>query len=88
MCDPYNIYNGSSRLNCIRLYGLVLKAFYVLLFQDMSSLGDVRHLSQVKVETLAGEKFDQIFVLFANDLLMLSMSPRLSGYQYEVKLSL
>ena len=54
----------------------------------MSSLGDVRHLSQVKVETLAGEKFDQIFVLFANDLLMLSMSPRLSGYQYEVKLSL
>ena len=52
----------------------------------MSSLGDVRHLSQVKVETLAGEKFDQIFVLFANDLLMLSMSPRLSGYQYEVRL--
>ena len=64
------------------------KTFMVLLFQDMSSLGDVRHLSQVKVETLAGEKFDQIFVLFANDLLMLSMSPRLSGYQYEVKFSL
>ena len=33
---------------------------------------------------LSGEKYDQIFVLFPNDLLMLSMSPRLSGYQYEV----
>ena len=52
--------------------------------QDISTLGEVRHLSQVKVEMLSGEKYDQIFVLFPNDLLMLSMSPRLSGYQYEV----
>ena len=34
---------------------------------------------------LSGEKYDQIFVLFPNDLLMLSMISRLSGYQYEVK---
>ena len=59
----------------------------VLFSQEMSSLGDVQHLSQVKVEMLSGEKYDQIFVLFPNDLLMLSMSPRLSGYQYEVKLN-
>ena len=53
--------------------------------QEISTLGEVQHLSQVKVEMLSGEKYDQIFVLFPNDLLMLSMSPRLSGYQYEVK---
>ena len=35
------------------------------------------------METLVCLNFDQIFV---HDLLMLSMSPRLSGYQYEVRL--
>lgn len=56
--------------------------------EEISTLGEVQHLSQVKVEMLSGEKYDQIFVLFPNDLLMLSMSPRLSGYQYEGKLPL
>ena len=35
------------------------------------------------METLVYLNFDQIFV---HDLLMLSTSPRLSGYQYEVRL--
>jgi hypothetical protein len=54
------------------------------LFQEIAQLGEVTHLSQVKVHTQNGEKFERIFVLFSNSLVMLSMSPRLSSYQYEV----
>ena len=58
---------------------------WTMLFQEISHLGEVNHLSQVKIETSTGEKLDRIFILFPNVLLMLSMSPRLSGYQYEVR---
>ncbi|XP_048258270.1 rho guanine nucleotide exchange factor 7-like isoform X3 [Haliotis rufescens] len=56
--------------------------------ESIASLGEVVHLSQVKLHKQTGEKHDRIFVLFPNVLLMLSMSPRLSGYQYEGKLPL
>ncbi|KAL4219928.1 Rho guanine nucleotide exchange factor 6 [Mactra antiquata] len=56
--------------------------------EEISLLGEVNHLSQVKIETSTGDKLDRIFILFPNVLLMLSMSPRLSGYQYEGKLPL
>ncbi|KAL3846635.1 hypothetical protein ACJMK2_017608 [Sinanodonta woodiana] len=53
--------------------------------EEITKLGEVVHLSQVSVHK-NGEKQDRIFVLFPNVLLMLSMSPRLSGYQYEGKI--
>ncbi|XP_021380056.1 rho guanine nucleotide exchange factor 7-like isoform X5 [Mizuhopecten yessoensis] len=56
--------------------------------EEMTKLGEVVHLSHVQVETLAGDKCDRIFVLFPSVLVMLSMSPRLSGYQYEGSLPL
>ncbi|XP_041355450.1 rho guanine nucleotide exchange factor 7-like isoform X1 [Gigantopelta aegis] len=56
--------------------------------EEISILGDVVHLSQVQVHKQTGEKYDRIFVLFPGVLVMLSMSPRLSGYQYEGKLPL
>ena len=56
--------------------------------QDIQQLGEVTHLSQVKLHTQTGEKYERIFVLFANSLVMLSMSPRLSSYQYEVSFAL
>ncbi|XP_060577036.1 rho guanine nucleotide exchange factor 7-like isoform X3 [Ruditapes philippinarum] len=56
--------------------------------EEILHLGEVNHLSQVKIETSTGEKLDRIFILFPNVLLMLSSSPRLSGYQYEGKLPL
>ncbi|WAR28682.1 ARHG6-like protein [Mya arenaria] len=56
--------------------------------EEIVALGEVKHLSQVKVETSSGEKHDRIFLLFPNVLLMLSISPRLSGYTYEGKLPL
>ncbi|XP_055955634.1 rho guanine nucleotide exchange factor 7 isoform X2 [Patella vulgata] len=55
---------------------------------DITKLGEVIHLSQVKLHNNTGEKFERIFVLFPHCLVMLSMSPRLSGYQYEGKLPL
>ncbi|KAL8593948.1 hypothetical protein ACOMHN_021800 [Nucella lapillus] len=56
--------------------------------EEIQQLGEVTHLSQVKLHTQTGEKYERIFVLFANSLVMLSMSPRLSSYQYEGKLPL
>ncbi|XP_025080304.1 rho guanine nucleotide exchange factor 7-like isoform X4 [Pomacea canaliculata] len=56
--------------------------------EDIRQLGEVTHLSQVKVHTQTGEKYERIFVLFSSSLVMLSMSPRLSSYQYEGKLPL
>lgn len=56
--------------------------------EEMTKLGEVVHLSHVQVETLARDKCDRIFVLFPSVLVMLSMSPRLSGYQYEGSLPL
>ncbi|XP_052105073.1 rho guanine nucleotide exchange factor 7-like isoform X7 [Mytilus californianus] len=56
--------------------------------EEMSKFGEVLHLSQVHVFTSSGEKYDRIFVLFPNMLVMLSMSPRLSGYTYEGQIPL
>lgn len=56
--------------------------------EEIAKLGEVIHLSQVQLHTLAGDKHDRIFVLFPSVLVMLSMSPRLSGYQYEGQLPL
>ncbi|GFR94538.1 rho guanine nucleotide exchange factor 7 [Elysia marginata] len=53
--------------------------------EEISKLGEVIHLSQVKMITQTGEKFERIFVLFPSCLVMLSMSSRLSSYQYEVR---
>ena len=61
-----------------------LNASIFFLTQDIQQLGEVTHLSQVKLHTQTGEKYERIFVLFSNSLVMLSMSPRLSSYQYEV----
>ena len=46
---------------------------------------DVINESKTQWIPVRGE-FDRIFVLFPSVLVMLSMSPRLSGYQYEVSL--
>jgi len=51
----------------------------------MAKLGEVVHLSHVHICTQTDDKCDRIFVLFTSVLVMLSMSPRLSGYQYEVR---
>ncbi|ESO85916.1 hypothetical protein LOTGIDRAFT_130072, partial [Lottia gigantea] len=56
--------------------------------EDITKLGEVIHLSQVKIHTNTGEKYERICILFPHCLVMLSMSPRLSGYQYEAKLPL
>lgn len=56
--------------------------------EEISKLGEVIHLSQVKMITQTGEKFERIFVLFPSCLVMLSMSSRLSSYQYEGKIPL
>ncbi|XP_070172976.1 rho guanine nucleotide exchange factor 7-like isoform X2 [Littorina saxatilis] len=56
--------------------------------EEIQQLGEVNHLSQVTVHAQTGEKYERIFVLFSNALVMLSMSPRLSSYQYEGKLPL
>ncbi|XP_059171042.1 rho guanine nucleotide exchange factor 7-like isoform X2 [Physella acuta] len=56
--------------------------------EEISKLGEVIHLSQVKMVTQTGEKFERIFVLFSSCLVMLSMSKGLSHYQYEGKIPL
>lgn len=57
----------------------------VVFFKEIAKLGEVIRLSQVQMTSLSGDKHDRIFVLFPSLLVMLSMSPRLSGYQYEVR---
>ena len=52
--------------------------------QEISKLGEVKHLSQVKMLSQTGDKYDRILMLFPSCLVMLSMSERLSSYQYEV----
>lgn len=56
--------------------------------EDINKLGEVLHLSQVKMQFQTGEKYERILVLFPSCLLMLSMSERLSSYQYEGKIPL
>ncbi|XP_005102589.2 uncharacterized protein LOC101857260 [Aplysia californica] len=56
--------------------------------EEISKLGEVKHLSQVKMQSQTGEKYERILVLFPACLVMLSMSERLSSYQYEGKIPL
>lgn len=56
--------------------------------EEIAKLGEVKHLSQVKMQAQTGEKFERILVLFPACLVMLSMSERLSSYQYEGKIPL
>lgn len=56
--------------------------------EEITLLGDVVYLSQVKLIAQTGEKSDRVFVLFQNVLVMLSLGPRLSGYHYEGQLPL
>uniref|UniRef100_A0A0B7BCF0 DH domain-containing protein n=2 Tax=Arion vulgaris TaxID=1028688 RepID=A0A0B7BCF0_9EUPU len=56
--------------------------------EEIAKLGEVIHLSQVKMITQTGDKYERIFVLFSSCLVMLSMSTRLSSYHYEGKIPL
>ena len=42
-------------------------------------------LSHVRVHSDNGEKKEQLMLLFPGYLVMLSISPRISGYTYEVR---
>ena len=54
-------------------------------WQDISQLGDVLLLTQVRVHSDNGEKFEQLFLLFPGVLVILSVSAHMSGYAYEVR---
>ncbi|XP_014425213.2 rho guanine nucleotide exchange factor 6 isoform X5 [Pelodiscus sinensis] len=57
--------------------------------EDIKTLGNVIYMSQVMVLCGAGEeKEERYFMLFANVLLMLSASPRMTGFIYQGKLPL
>ncbi|XP_078067866.1 rho guanine nucleotide exchange factor 7-like isoform X2 [Mustelus asterias] len=57
--------------------------------EDIKSLGNVIYMSQVMVQCGASEEKDErYFMLFPNVLLMLSASPRMSGFIYQGKLPL
>ncbi|XP_060612410.2 rho guanine nucleotide exchange factor 6 isoform X1 [Anolis sagrei] len=56
---------------------------------DIKSLGSVLYMSQVMVQYGGSEeKEERYFMLFSNVLLMLSASPRMSGFLYQGKLPL
>uniref|UniRef100_A0A803TDL4 Rac/Cdc42 guanine nucleotide exchange factor 6 n=1 Tax=Anolis carolinensis TaxID=28377 RepID=A0A803TDL4_ANOCA len=56
---------------------------------DIRSLGSVLYMSQVMVQYGGSEeKEERYFMLFSNVLLMLSASPRMSGFLYQGKLPL
>ncbi|XP_018410550.1 PREDICTED: rho guanine nucleotide exchange factor 6 isoform X2 [Nanorana parkeri] len=57
--------------------------------EDIKSLGNVVYMSQVMVQCAANEEKDErYFMLFPSALLMLSASPRMSGFIYQGKLPL
>uniref|UniRef100_UPI00398F40A6 rho guanine nucleotide exchange factor 6 isoform X3 n=1 Tax=Pristiophorus japonicus TaxID=55135 RepID=UPI00398F40A6 len=57
--------------------------------EDIKSLGSVIYMSQVMVQCGASEEKDErYFMLFPTVLLMLSASPRMSGFIYQGKLPL
>ncbi|MEE6496724.1 hypothetical protein FKM82_002474 [Ascaphus truei] len=57
--------------------------------EDIKTMGSVVYMSQVLVQCGAGEdKDERYFMLFSNVLLMLSASPRMSGFIYQGKLPL
>lgn len=49
--------------------------------QELSSLGDIRHMGSVAV---GADHRDRYFVLFPKTLLILSVSQRMSAFIYEV----
>ncbi len=53
--------------------------------KDISALGEVLLISHACVHSENGEKKEQLMLLFPGYLVMLSLSPRLSGYLYEVR---
>ncbi|XP_054145373.1 rho guanine nucleotide exchange factor 6 isoform X2 [Melozone crissalis] len=57
--------------------------------EDIKMMGNVIYMSQVMVQTGGSEeKEERYFLLFSNVLLMLSASPRMSGFIYQGKLPL
>ena len=57
---------------------------FFFMFQEIDKLGDVITMSHVHVYSENGERKERLFLLFSSQLVMLSVSPRMSGYQYEV----
>uniref|UniRef100_A0A673K5X3 Rac/Cdc42 guanine nucleotide exchange factor (GEF) 6 n=1 Tax=Sinocyclocheilus rhinocerous TaxID=307959 RepID=A0A673K5X3_9TELE len=56
---------------------------------SMKSLGQVVYMSQVHIQSsLNEEKEERYFMLFPNVVVMLSASPRMSGFIYQVRLPL
>ncbi|NXP02175.1 ARHG6 factor, partial [Thinocorus orbignyianus] len=57
--------------------------------EDIKTLGNIIYMSQVMVQSGGSEeKEERYFLLFSNLLLMLSASPRMSGFIYQGKLPL
>ncbi|NWV06800.1 ARHG6 factor, partial [Ptilonorhynchus violaceus] len=57
--------------------------------EDIKTLGNIIYMSQVMVQCGGSEeKEERYFLLFSNVLLMLSASPRMSGFIYQGKLPL
>ncbi|XP_055492586.1 rho guanine nucleotide exchange factor 7-like isoform X1 [Leucoraja erinacea] len=56
--------------------------------EDIRSLGNVIYMSQLMVQSGNEEKCERYFLLFPHVLLMLSASPRMSGFIYQGKLPL
>uniref|UniRef100_A0A4W3JH26 Rho guanine nucleotide exchange factor (GEF) 7a n=1 Tax=Callorhinchus milii TaxID=7868 RepID=A0A4W3JH26_CALMI len=56
--------------------------------EDIKLLGNVIYMSQVMVQCGNEEKSERYFLLFPHVLLMLSASPRMSGFIYQGKLPL
>ena len=55
-----------------------------VLFQHMSSFGEVLLVSHVIVQAEGAEKKERLFVLFSGCLVMLSIGAQLNNYTYEV----
>ncbi|KAM6198232.1 rho guanine nucleotide exchange factor 6 isoform 1-T1 [Sarcoramphus papa] len=57
--------------------------------EDIKTMGNIIYMSQVMVQCAGSEeKEERYFLLFSNVLLMLSASPRMSGFIYQGKLPL
>ncbi|XP_068813196.1 rho guanine nucleotide exchange factor 6 isoform X5 [Struthio camelus] len=57
--------------------------------EDIKTMGSIIYMSQVMVQCAGSEeKEERYFLLFSNVLLMLSASPRMSGFIYQGKLPL
>ncbi|KFP90825.1 Rho guanine nucleotide exchange factor 6, partial [Apaloderma vittatum] len=57
--------------------------------EDIKTMGNIIYMSQVMMQSAGSEeKEERYFLLFSNVLLMLSASPRMSGFIYQGKLPL